>query len=97
MLLGKYLKTPEEMKRYSIEYEDWLDVDEYLAIVVFAVISPESGTLKISKSPLDVDATRVVFFFSEGVSGETYTVSVTATTTTGQIKQDTITVSVRAL
>ena len=37
MNLGKYYKAPDERKRYSIDYSDWLDTAERLSSVTFQV------------------------------------------------------------
>lgn len=95
MRLGNFLKTPAERKRYAIDYSDWLDTGETVASYVFAV-SPTTA------SPLVVDATSIsnsnkvlVFFVSGGLANTQYTVDVKATTSGGQVKEDTVLFNVR--
>lgn len=96
MSLGRYSKTPAERKRYAIDYSEWLDTGETIASYIFAV-SPTTA------SPLEVDATSLatgnqvlVFFVSGGLDANQYTVDVKATTSGGQVKEDTVLFNVRA-
>lgn len=97
MRLGKYFKTPDEVKRYSIEYENWLDTGEYLSSVTFQTISTNTGALSITSDIIRPNTTKVEFFASDGDDGQTYEIAVTMNTTSGQTKQDVIFFSVRAL
>jgi hypothetical protein len=96
MSLGRYSKTPAERKRYAIDYSEWLDTGETVSSYIFAT-SPTTA------SPLVVDATSLatgnevlVFFVSGGIDGQQYTVDVKATTSGGQVKEDTVLFNVRA-
>lgn len=95
MRLGSFVKTPIERKRYAIDYSEWLDTGETLSTVVYTI--PTATT-----PPLVVDATSIssgnkiaVFFINGGLNGRQYTVEVVATTSGGQIKEDTILFTVR--
>lgn len=97
MALGKFTKTPDEAKRYAIDYSEWLDATEYIANISFNVVSTNSGVLFIAPGSLGTNPTEAIFFVTGGSAGQTYTVGVTMTTTTNQVKQDTIIYSVRSL
>lgn len=99
MILGKLLKTPAERKRYSVDYSVWLSDGETVTNVAFAV--SQDPTLETPVSPLDVDAysiasPTVVFFVSDGDNNASYSVDIQITTSTGQIKEDTVKFAVRA-
>jgi hypothetical protein len=95
MRLGKFVKTPSEVKRYSVEYSDWLDTGEYLQSVVFGVPTAPGDPLVAIANTIESSATRLTFFISGGAAGASYEVSVKTTTTGGQVKEDTILFTVR--
>ncbi len=95
MALGQYFKTPDERKRYSLDYVDWLDDDEEVSSVEF-VIAP-SGALEVDAHSISADGKEVVFFLNAGDDGIEYTVNVKATTSGGQLKEDEVFVTVQAL
>lgn len=101
-VVGKYVKTPIERKRYAIDYSDWLDstLGENIQSVEMTVSAP--GDAMATGSPLQVDAKAisedresVAFFVSFGDDGVQYTVDVRVTTSAGQVKEDTVVFSVR--
>jgi hypothetical protein len=96
MKLGNFVKTPDERKRYAIDYSEWLDTDELVDSYTFAVAPSETGGLEVDASSLSTDETTIVFFVNDGNDGTQYTVTATTTTTGGQVKQDTILFQVRA-
>lgn len=92
--LMRYIQTPVEDKRYAIEYADWLDSGEYISDVNFEIAPTTSPPLTVSASTIAPGVTSVAslvkFFVSGGVDGKVYTLIITATTSTGQIKQDSV-------
>lgn len=96
MRLGKFVKTPDEVKRYTIEYSDWLDTGEYCSSIVLTKLSG-TGVLTLSTNAVGNSATSVSFFVSGGVDGQDYEVSARMTTTANQVKEDSILFVVRAL
>lgn len=97
MALGKFIKSPNEAKRYSIDYINWLDTGEYL---VNSTITPTPSTA-VNTLNIDIDiiptgATALSYFFFGGDVGVTYKLLVHTTTSTGQIKEDTVLIEVRA-
>jgi len=95
MKLARFVKAQAERKRYSIDYSNWLDTDETIDSVVFAVSPTSVGGLEVDAYTISTPATSVVFFANAGIDGITYTVDVTITTSGGQIKEDQILFSVR--
>lgn len=97
MRLGKFTKTPTETKRYKIDYSHWLDSGEYVSAVAFAIISTNTGAVSFLTDTIGATDTDVTFLVYSGTDGETYEVSVTLTTTAGQVKQDVIYFVIKAL
>ena len=96
MRLGKVVKTPIEVKRYSIEYVDWLDITEYVQSVVFTITPSSTNPLIAVASSIGASATAVTFLVSGGDDGETYDVVAKITTTGGQVKEDSVLFAVRS-
>lgn len=96
MRLGKFLKTPNEIKRYTIEYAHWLDDGEFLSAISFNIVSESEGLLVFVPNTIAPSSTKVSFFVTGGTDNQTYRAAVSATTTAGQVKQDTIDFIVRA-
>lgn len=98
MKLGSFTKTPVERKRYTIDYNDWLDTGETLATSVFSV-SPTTGTapLQVDASLFSVDGKELMFFVNYGDDDVTYIVNVQVTTSGGQTKQSQVVFAVRGL
>ena len=99
MKIGNFTKTPVERKRYAIDYSNWLDVAETLVSVIFTA-TPTSGT---PITPIIVDAssfttgnTVLVYFVSFGDLGINYILDVRITTSAGQVKEDTVSYSVKS-
>lgn len=92
--LAKYVKSPDEVKRYSIEYSDWLDTGENLASVAFEITPTTSPALAVQSSQIVTGDTgslsQMRFFVAGGVAGTIYTITVTAETSGTQTKQDTV-------
>lgn len=94
MLLGRKLISPSpsvgvvasDKKRYTIDYEDWLDTTETLSTVTFAV---DAGPATITSSAISSDSKSVSFIIHGAVSTTTpFNVYVQATSSAGQIKND---------
>lgn len=96
MRLGRFVKTPNEVKRYTIEYADWLDTGEFCASIVLTKLSG-AGALVLSANAIPASSTAVDFFVSGGTDGEDYEVAARMTTTANQVKEDSILFVVRAL
>jgi len=96
MNLGKYFKSPDERKRYSIDYTDWLDSGELLSDVTFEVIPVDADPVFIDGIAIEAGSRSVVFYASAGIDGKSYKAIATMTTSGGQVKEDTVQYTVRA-
>ena len=96
MRLGRFSKTPSERKRYAIDYSQWLDTGETVVSYTFAATPVDISTpFVVDASSLSSAGTSLVFFVSGGNNNSQYTVDVKATTSGGQIKEDTVLFMVR--
>jgi hypothetical protein len=93
--IGKFVKAPEERKRYSIDYSDWLSDSELILGVTFEVTPSDGSTAVVDAIAVTPGGSGVAFYVSAGDDGVTYTVLATATTSGGQIKEDMILFIVR--
>lgn len=89
MRLRRFTKTPDEIKRYGVDYSQWLDTTEQVNSTTLAVSGPDN-TLTATQSSISSDGRKVAFFVSGGTSGKSYNVYVEARTTIGQLREDTI-------
>jgi len=96
MALAKYVKATGEVKRYSIDYSNWLDTGEVLSSVLFLVLNNTlANPLVVSGVAVIAGNTSVQFMVSGGVDGVTYEVLATANTVGGQVKEDSVLFAVR--
>lgn len=96
MRLGSFVKSPVERKRYTIDYTDWLDSGETVTACAFSVTPTSiSSPFVVDASSIAADGLSVVYFVNGGVDKSNYTVDVQATTSGGQVKEDTIYYAVR--
>jgi hypothetical protein len=95
MRLGSFIKTPIERKRYAIDYTDWLDTGETLATVTYSIPNVTTPPLVVDASSIDATNKIAVFFINGGLNNRQYTVEVVASTSGGQIKEDTVLFTVR--
>jgi hypothetical protein len=101
MQLGKYTKAPDERKRYTIGYTDWLDTSELVSTVTYEVTfangdAATGSPVVIDEDSVDDEATGAIFFASGGDDGEQYKVVATMTTTGGQVREDSVLFNVKA-
>jgi hypothetical protein len=94
MTLGKFVKTPDEVKRYSVEYAEWLDTGEYLQSS--AVTASPAGPI-IDVQTIGANDTDISFFVTGGLSGKSYKIKTRITTTNGQVKEDIILLEIRSI
>lgn len=94
MALGKFVKSPDEIKRYSVEYVDWLDAGEFIQ-ACNVTVTP-SGPI-VDVQGVTASDTDLSFFVTGGTAGTSYRLKTRVTTTNGQVKEDIILLEVRAL
>lgn len=95
MRLGKFSKTPDERKRYTVDYTDWLDTSETVSQAAYAVRQATSSPLVIDAQSILTGNKKISFYVSGGNDQETYDLEVKVTTSTGQIKEDVVSFLVR--
>jgi hypothetical protein len=93
--LGKYFKAPVDVKRYTIDYSNWLDAGELVSTTSFTVTPQDASPVIITGIALNTAATGIVFYASGGIAGSTYTALVTMASSGGQTKEDAILFIVR--
>lgn len=98
-VLAKFVKDPDETKRYVVTWEDWLDTDETLESIEFEVhvdSGPDDALLLVIESyALTTDLLAVVFFASGGQAMVVYKITLRVHTNGGQIKEDCVLIAVR--
>ena len=93
MRLNKFRKVPADRKRYVVDYADWLNESEKVTSVVITGSVP-ADDFYVDAYTVDTGGLQVIFYVSGGVSGFSYDVTVTATTSLAQEKQDYVTIVV---
>lgn len=89
-ILAKFTKQPVEVQDYDVDFNEYLEFHNDVAISHTAVA--ESG-LTVEASALTAGVVKV--FVSGGTDGNTYKVSATITTSGGRVKQGDIMVKVK--
>lgn len=94
MLLERLVKQPGERLSYQVDYSPWLQVGETLTSALTTVTQTSTGTpvtpLIVDAKSISVDGLSLVIFVSGGDDKASYSIDIKATTTTGQIKEDTL-------
>ena len=93
--IGKYVQTPDERKRYMIDYSDWLDSGEAVQSVLFSITPSTTPPLVIDGVQVVTIATGVQYYISGGTNGTNYEAVASMTTSLAQTKEDGIIVSIR--
>ena len=94
-ILDNYVKTPNELKRYAIDYTAWLEDSE---TVTALELTPDDVALVVESSLIEPILQKSVSFFISGGEDDTdYLLIVKITTSSGQIKEDGIKYSVREI
>lgn len=85
-ILKKFAQHPDERKRYTLDYDQWLDTDETLSSVTFEVTPATATPLAVTGEEIAANGRSVSFFVGGGHADETYDVLITGTTSAGQVK-----------
>lgn len=97
-ILGKFVQSPIERKRYLLDYADWFansaNPTGTLASVVFTSV-PATTPAEVDAYEINDPATSITIFISGGLNGTQYRILVTVTTSDGQIKEDEIIIDIR--
>lgn len=93
--LARYIKDPDERKRYSIDYSEWLDDGERLLTVSAAVAPSDATPILVQDVQIDPSETLVQYYLEGGAPDVDYTILFTVTTSGNQTKEDVIICAVR--
>jgi hypothetical protein len=88
-MIAKFKKVPADRKRYVVDYADWVNENERISGVTFEGNVP-ADNFYVDAYTIDGTGLQVIFYISGGLSGYSYDVTVTSTTSLAQVKQDTI-------
>lgn len=96
-VLGKFVQTSTERKRYIIDYTDWLLDGELLSTAVFVTQNPDdlSDPAIVDSSAIDQAGKTIVCYISGGATGAQYKILATITTNMTQTKEDEIIIRVK--
>ena len=95
-LLDRFIKQPAEIKKYQIEYAEWLSTLETVVSVVTAVTLLNPGTGDVGEPTLTVGTPSIVggtvyqYYVSAGTDGKRYKVTFQATTSAAQLVESEI-------
>lgn len=98
MKLGRFEKQRAEREAYAIEYEDDLASGDTIALGPVVLVEIQGGMVDstlLMISPVAVTATRVTLWVSGGTNGATYKITVTASTLSGRVLQDEVTLKIK--
>lgn len=88
-MLGIAKKSPGDVLDYDIDYEQWLVEGD---VIVTASATTDAADLVVGD--VEVIPPLVKVWLSGGIAGNSYTVTVTATTAEGRVKEVTFTLRV---
>lgn len=86
--LNGFAKANIEKKRYTLDYECWLDEGETLVDFAIVITPATTPPLVASGAYGNAANTRITVYLSQGLVGAVYTVMFIATTSQGQVKRD---------
>jgi len=97
-ILGRFTQTTGANELYSIDYSDWLDTaaSEVLSNLSAVWTPLYAGPPEFQVTPvyLSVDNLTGLFNVHGGEDGGEYTVTITATSNSGRIREDCVTIIV---
>lgn len=89
-LLDRFNKQPAEIKKYQIDYSEWLATGETVTSVVTAVTLLNPAADDVGEPTLTVGTTQIVggtvyeYYMSSGTDGKRYKVTFQASTSDSQ-------------
>lgn len=89
MILKTFLKQPNELKDYDVDYSPWLDpmVDSLddVQVTVECLTDPSDTTLVLDRSEMTIDRSKI--WLKGGTTEYQYKVTLLASTTGGRIDE----------
>ena len=95
-LLDRFNKQPAEIKKYQIDYSEWLATGETVTSVVTAVELLNPATGDVGEPTMTIGTTAIVggtmyeYYVSLGTDGKRYKVTFQASTSSSQIVESEI-------
>jgi len=89
-LLDRFIKQPAEIKKYQIDYSEWLADGETVSSVVTAVTLLNPATDDVGEPTMSIGTTQIVggtvfeYYVSLGTDGKRYKVTFQASTSDTQ-------------
>lgn len=93
--LARYIKDPDERKRYSIDYSEWLDDGERMLTVTPTLAPSDADPVLVQDVQIDPSERSVQYYLEGGTANVDYTILFTVTTSGNQTKEDVIVCAVR--
>jgi hypothetical protein len=84
-IIGTVRKQPSDVQDYDIDFSEWFPSDDVITAVDVSVVPTMDTPPSHAISP-DGRVTKV-WVYAGGVSGQTYQVTVRATTSDGRVKE----------
>ena len=94
MRVGNFEKQPDERRRLSITYSDALAQGDSVSTVELKSIAP---TGELTVDTLAAVTPQISFFVDGGVDKTTYIITVTTTSSLGEVFEDEVSVRVREM
>ena len=88
MKLSTWKQTPQEKKRFTIAYTDWLADGEVIESVTYGIDNVTVPPLLVESSAVNPDGLGITFYISGGLDEEQYQLQILAVTDAGQRKED---------
>lgn len=86
VLLGKFKQSPNEKKRYVMDYSLDLDTGETISSIASTVITPAGASAIVCNGvAIAPSGTQFVYYISGGTDAYTYEVQFLVTTSLGKI------------
>lgn len=94
-VLDRFKKQPDEIKRYQIDYSEWLATGETLTSVDTDVIVMNPASGDVGEPTLSIGSTQIlgdffVYYVSAGTDGKRYKVTFQANTSDAQLVESEI-------
>ena len=89
-ILGRYKQQPGEKRKRGVDYTEFLEAGELVILVVPVVTPVTSPVFVVSTIVIDGAGKKFAYFIEGGVTGNTYLLELTVTTSLGQILEDEI-------
>lgn len=94
MAVARFKKSPAERKQYTVDYTSWLEADEIISGLAVSVTPATDPVLEVDGSYILPSNKGVAFYVRGGIAGSIYAVDLIVSTSTGQIKEDVVTMQV---